>query len=200
MTKISLCLNRQSCHGRKILIVFATWSLQNGHLETADEHLRQSTWPHGTIVMSTSLVKHTRQSHAAFAVSASFAATSAFSCIQNLSTWNFHYISCHVKLSVEFSEETFLLWNLNSKPELISIDTMTLNSHNEFWNCKSQTCSSKSAAWDSFNCSCRVNVLSKRDCFSTSTLIPASESISWTAWTSSAGDTRWSSLPPCSWH
>lgn len=80
MTKISLCLNWPSCYGRKILIVFATWSLQNGHLETADEHLRQSTWPHGTIVMSTSLVKHTRQSHAAFAVSASFAATSAFSC------------------------------------------------------------------------------------------------------------------------
>ena len=124
----------------------------------------------------------------------------AISRIKNLSTWNFHYISCHVKLSVEFSEETFLLWNLNSKPELISIDTVTLNSHSEFWNCKSQTCSSKSAAWDSFNCSCRVNVLSKRDCFSTSTLIPASESISWTAWTSSAGDTRWSSLPPCSWH
>lgn len=67
-------------HGRKILTVFDTWSRQNGHRETAEEHLRQRTWPQGIIVTSTSAVKQTRQSHAAFAVSASFDASSAFSC------------------------------------------------------------------------------------------------------------------------
>lgn len=74
----------------KIRMVFVTWSLQNGHLETAEEHLRQSTWPQGTIVISTSLLKQTRHIHAAFAVSASFAAMSPLSCnythnIENLS-------------------------------------------------------------------------------------------------------------------
>lgn len=69
------------CQGRKILIVFVTWSLQKGHLETAEEHLRQSTWPQGTIVIFTSALRQTRQIHAAFAESASFAATSTFSCI-----------------------------------------------------------------------------------------------------------------------
>ena len=76
-------------HGRKILIVFVTWSRQKGHLETAEEHLRQSTWPQGTIVILTSALKHTRQIHAAFAESASFAATSDFSCILFQNMTNF---------------------------------------------------------------------------------------------------------------
>lgn len=66
--------------GRKILIVLETCRRQKGHLETADEHLRHNTWPHGTIVTSTSLLKQTRHDHAALAVSASLAAISDFSC------------------------------------------------------------------------------------------------------------------------
>lgn len=62
-----------------------------------------------------------------------------------------------------------------------------------------QTCSSNNVAWDSFSCSCRVNVVCNRDCLSTSKLIPAVESISWTACTSSAAETRpyWRSLFAC---
>lgn len=67
-------------HGRNSLMVFETCRRQNGHLETAVEHLRQSTWPQGTIVVSTSALRQIRHNHAAFAVSASLAAASAFSC------------------------------------------------------------------------------------------------------------------------
>lgn len=77
-------------HGRNILIVFITWRRQNGHLETADEHLRQRTWPHGTTATSTSALKHTRQTHAALAVSASLEATSAFSCRNNTKSSQHH--------------------------------------------------------------------------------------------------------------
>lgn len=65
--------------GRYILIVFETCNRQNGHRETADEHRRHNTCPHGTNVISISLLKHILHSHAAFAVSASFIAISDFS-------------------------------------------------------------------------------------------------------------------------
>lgn len=67
-------------YGRKILIAFVTWSRQKGHLDTAEEHLRHNTWPQGTIVISTSELRQTRQIHAAFAVSASFVAFWTLSC------------------------------------------------------------------------------------------------------------------------
>ena len=69
--------------GRKILMVFDTWRRQNGHLETAEEHVLHSTCPQGINETSTSLFKHTRHDHAAFAVSASLVAMSDFSCIGN---------------------------------------------------------------------------------------------------------------------
>ncbi|KAJ0725284.1 hypothetical protein HanPI659440_Chr12g0456971 [Helianthus annuus] len=67
-------------HGRYILSVLVTCSRQNGQRETADEHRRHNTCPHGTTVISISLVKHILHSHAALAVSASLVAVSDFSC------------------------------------------------------------------------------------------------------------------------
>lgn len=105
------------CQGRKILIVFVTWSLQNGHLETAEEHLRQSTWPQGTIVILTSALKQTRQIHAAFAESASCAATSAFSCI---------VVPKNDKYLVELSNQKIWQSNVSIFNNLIDMQPKTL--------------------------------------------------------------------------
>lgn len=69
-------------------MIFETLSRQNGHFETAAEHFRHRTWPQGTMVISTSEVKQTRQSQAAFAVSASLAAALDLSCKIDPETMN----------------------------------------------------------------------------------------------------------------
>lgn len=101
-----------------------------------------------------------------------------------------------------FYMDTDILWTLFNAL-IASSEFFWQTAFNKLKNGKLQTCSSKSAAWDSFSCSCKVKVVCSRDCFSTSILIPAEQSISWTACTSSAADTRpyWSSLPggSCTW-
>lgn len=60
-------------------MILETWARQNGHLETAAEHLWHKTWPQGTIVTFTSLLRQTLHTHAALATSASLEEASAFS-------------------------------------------------------------------------------------------------------------------------
>ena len=74
--------------GRNILMIFETLSRKNWHFKIAEEHLWHKTWPQGTMVISTSEVKQTRQSQAAFVVSASLAAASDFSCKIDPETMN----------------------------------------------------------------------------------------------------------------
>lgn len=98
---LSECLSNQwRYYGRKILIAFVTWSRQKGHFDTAEEHFRHNTWPQGTIVISTSELRQTRQVHAAFAVSASLVDRSTFS-------WTIKYnVECHFKLNTKFHTTT----------------------------------------------------------------------------------------------